>query len=142
MDTIPGSQAVLVPPSSFGEIEDLRRAGWEGVAFNLEVWDPALWPGIVPGKAAEMSQDKGREALEYAVGIFGKGNVTSVLIAGMEPKKSHWAGVEWLAQRGIYGVPIPGARHPALRWRVIRHPRPLGTWKWSPRPWTSGSSTV
>ena len=86
--------------------------GGEGVAFNLEVWDPALWPGIVPGKAAGLSQDKWLEALEYAVGIFGKGNVTSVLIAGMEPKKSHWAGVEWLAQRGIYGVPIPWSPTP------------------------------
>ena len=126
VDTIPGSQAVLVPPSSFEGIEELRNAGWEGVAFNLEVWDPALWPGIVPGKAAEMSQDKWLKALEYAVGIFGKGNVTSVLVAGMEPKKSHWAGVEWLAQRGIYGVPIPWSPTPGSP--LEGHQTPTAAW--------------
>ena len=126
VDTIPGSQAVLVPPSSFQQMEELREAGWEGVAFNLEVWDRALWPGIVPGKAAEMSQDKWLEALEHAVGVFGKGNVTSVLIAGMEPKKSHWAGVEWLAQRGIYGVPIPWKPTPGSP--LEGHQTPTADW--------------
>ena len=126
VEVIPGSQAVLVPPSNFQQMEELREAGWEGVAFNLEVWDRALWPGVVPGKAAEMSQDRWLEALEHAVGIFGKGNVTSVLIAGMEPKKSHWAGVEWLAQRGIYGVPIPWKPTPGSP--LEGHQTPTADW--------------
>ena len=126
VDTIPGSQAVLVPPSTFDGIEELRDAGWEGVAFNLEVWDPRLWPGIVPGKADTISRERWLESLERAVDVFGKGQVACVLVAGMEPKRSHWEGVEWLAQRGIYGVPIPWTPTPGSP--LEGHQTPTAAW--------------
>lgn len=139
VDSIPGSQAVLVPPSNLEEIDALREAGWEGVAFNLEVWDSKLWPGMAPGKAATISQDSWLEALEYSVGIFGKGQVNSVLVAGLEPKRSHWEGVEWLAQRGIYGVPIPwnptpgspleGHQTPTAAWHLEVVAKDLDIWE-------------
>lgn len=123
---IPNSQAVLVPPPSFEGIDALKEAGWKGVSFNLEVWDERLWGGFVPGKATSMSRERWLESLEYAVGVFGKGNVASVLIAGLEPKRSHWAGVEWLAERGIYGVPIPLA--PAPGSAIEGHQTPTAAW--------------
>lgn len=123
---IPGSQAVLVPPFSLNEVDALKQAGWEGVAFNLEVWDERLWPGIVPGKAALMPRERWLEALEYAVQVFGKGQVASVLVAGLEPKGSFLAGAEWLAQRGIYGVPIPWAPAPASA--LEGHQTPSAAW--------------
>lgn len=139
VDTIPGSQAVLVPPSTLSEIDGLKEAGWQGVAFNLEIWDPRLWPGIVPGKAAVLPREGWLEALEYAVGVFGKGQVTSVLVAGLEPKGSHWEGVEWLAERGIYGVPIPwsptpgspleGHQTPTAAWHLELAARTLDIWE-------------
>lgn len=139
VDTIPGSQAVLVPPQNLQEIEELREAGWQGVAFNLEVWSERLWPGIVPGKAATVSREQWLEALEHAVDVFGAGQVTSVLIAGLEPKESHWEGVEWLAQRGIYGVPIPwsptpgspleGHQTPTAAWHLEVVTRTLDIWE-------------
>ena len=139
VDTIPGGQAVLVPPSSVDHLEALKEAGWQGVAFNLEVWDPRLWPGIVPGKAAALSREGWEEALEKAVTIFGKGQVGSVLIAGLEPKESHWAGVEWLAQRGIYGIPIPwnptpgspleGHQTPTAAWHLEVVVKDLDIWE-------------
>ena len=119
-------QAVLVPPSSLEGIDELREAGWEEVAFNLEVWNERLWPGIVPGKAATVSRERWLEALEYAVKVFGKGKVASVLIAGLEPKESHWAGVEWLAERGIHGVPIPWTPTPGSP--LEGHQTPTAAW--------------
>ena len=136
--TIPSGQAVLVPPDR-GQMEELKEAGWQGVAFNLEVWDPRLWPGIVPGKAATLAREGWLEALEHAVQLFGKGNVASVLVAGLEPKATHWAGVEWLAQRGIYGVPIPwtptpgspleGHQTPTAAWHLELAARDLDIWE-------------
>ena len=139
VETIPGSQAVLVPPQDFREIEELRESGWEGVAFNLEVWNERMWPGFVPGKAATISRERWLEALEFAVGVFGKGQVTSVLVAGLEPKESHWEGVEWLGERGIYGVPIPwsptpgspleGHQTPTAAWHLEVTARTLDIWE-------------
>ena len=96
------------------------------MAFNLEVWSPGLWPGMAPGKAAVCPRDRWLEALEYAVEVFGKGGVTSVLIAGLEPKGSHWEGVEWMAKRGIYGVPIPWAPTPGSP--LEGHQTPTAGW--------------
>jgi len=126
VDTIPGSQAVLVPPPSLKQIEELKEAGWQGVAFNLEIWDERLWPGIVPGKAALMSRERWLEALEYAVQVFGKRYVASVLVAGLEPQASFLDGVEWLAKGGIYGVPIPWA--PAPGSALEGHQTPTAAW--------------
>jgi hypothetical protein len=151
VDSIPGSQAVLVPPTRLEELDDIKEAGWQGVALNLEVWDPRLWPGVVPGKAATLSREGWERALERAVEVFGPGQVASVLIAGMEPKESHWEGVEWLAQRGIYGVPIPwnptpgspleGHQTPTAAWHLEVVVKDLDIWDeygLDPHRYTSG----
>ncbi len=124
--TVPGSQAVLSPPESLDEIDALRDAGWEGVAFNLEVWDERLWPGFVPGKAALMSRDRWLASLEHAATVFGRGRGASVLVAGLEPKRSYVEGIAWLAARGIHGVPIPFA--PAPGSALEGHQTPTAAW--------------
>ena len=139
VDTIPNSQAAMVPPQSHQQIDKLKEAGWGGVAFNLEVWDPCLWPGIAPGKAALMSRDRWLESLEYATQVFGRGQVASVLLAGLEPKPSFLEGVEWMAQRGIYGVPLPwtptpgsaleGHQTPTAAWHLDIAARTLDIWE-------------
>jgi hypothetical protein len=53
--------------------------------------------------------------------------VASVQIAGLEPKESHWAGVEWLAERGIHGVPIPWS--PTAAWHLEVAARSLDIWE-------------
>jgi hypothetical protein len=138
VETIPNSQAVMVPPA-IHQLEELRRAGWQSVAFNLEVWDPRLWPGIVPGKAETLPRDAWLEALQKSVEVFGKGNVASVLVAGLEPKRAHWEGVAWLAERGIYGVPIPftptpgslleGHHTPTVEWHLEVVARDMDIWE-------------
>jgi len=60
----------------------------------MEIWNEGMWPGFVPDKNATMPKEKWLEALEFSVGVFGKGQVTTVLIAGLEPKESGWEGVE------------------------------------------------
>jgi hypothetical protein len=136
---VPGSQAVLAPPTRLEDLEALRDAGWEGVAMNLEVFDARLWPGIVPGKAALMPHARWLESLEHAARVFGKGRVASVLVAGLEPMRSHLEGVEWLAERGIHGVPIPftpapgsaleGFQTPTAAWHLAATVKVLDLWE-------------
>jgi hypothetical protein len=136
---VPGSQAVLAPPARHEELEALHEAGWEGVAMNLEVFDPRLWPGIAPGKAALMPQARWLESLERAARVFGKGRVASVLVAGLEPMRSHLEGVEWLAERGVHGVPIPfapapgsaleGFQTPTAAWHLAATVKVLDIWE-------------
>jgi biotin synthase-related radical SAM superfamily protein len=136
---VSGSQAVLVPPPRLEDLEALREAGWENVAMNLEVFDARLWPGMVPGKAALMTQARWLESLEHAARVFGKGRVASVLVAGLEPMRSHLEGVEWLAERGIYGVPIPftpapgsaleGFQSPTAAWHLTATVKVLDVWE-------------
>lgn len=137
--TVPGTQAVLAAPKDLSDLDRLRDAGWEGVALNLEVFDPRLWPGVVPGKAALMPQEQWLAALERAAQVFGKGNAASVLVAGLEPMKSHLAGVEHLAARGVYGVPIPftpapssaleGFQTPTAAWHLEATVKVLDLWE-------------
>jgi len=136
---IPGSQAVVVPPQKLHDMDKLKEAGWQGVSFNIEIWDERLWPGIVPGKAETLARARWIESLLYAVELFGKGNVASVLVAGLEPKRSHWEGVEWLAEHDIYGVPIPwtpapgspleGHQSPTAAWHLEVTARDLDFWE-------------
>ncbi len=137
--TIRGSQAVLAPPPKIEDIDALKEAGWEGVAFNAEIFDAKLWPGMVPGKAGLMTQEKWLASLEHAARVFGKGNAASVLVAGLEPMKSHLAGVEWMAERGIFGVPIPfspaassaleGFQTPTAAWHLSATAKVLDIWE-------------
>ncbi len=139
LGVVPGSQAVLAPPPRLEDLEALRDAGWEGVAMNLEVFDARLWPGIVPGKAALMPRARWLEALEHAARVFGKGRVASVLVAGLEPMRSHVEGVEWLAERGVHGVPIPftpapgsaleGFQTPTAAWHLAATAKVLDAWE-------------
>jgi len=136
--TVAGSQAVLCPPS-LSEVDALREAGWEGVAFNIEVWDERLWPGFAPGKAALLPREEWLRALEHAAQVFGKGKVASVIVAGLEPRGSVLDGIAWLAERGIYGVPIPwapapgsaleGHRTPTAEWHFDLLARVLDVWE-------------
>jgi hypothetical protein len=129
---------VVVPPQNLHDIDKLKKAGWQGVSFNIEIWDERLWAGIVPGKAEILSRERWIESLLYAVELFGKGNVASVLVAGLEPKRSHWKGVEWLAEHDIYGVPIPwtpapgspleGHQSPTTAWHLAVTARDLDFW--------------
>lgn len=71
------------PPNELFYIDELKKSGATAIIMNLEVADEELRKKICPGKAS-ISQLHYLYAYERAVKIFGVGNVSCVLIAGIQ----------------------------------------------------------
>ncbi len=90
-----------------------RDAGADSACYNLEVWDPATFAACCPGKSAHVGRDRWIAGLLGAVEAFGRGNVGSAFVAGLElvppgPGMSHPAflasvleGATFLLDQGI-----------------------------------------
>lgn len=65
------------------------------VCFNLEMWSEPLFNRICPGKARFVGYERWIAALETAVRYWGRGNVYSAMVAGIELEPEH--GLEWEA---------------------------------------------
>jgi len=63
------------------------------VCFNLEMWSEPLFAKISPGKNRYVGYRRWIEALETAVRYWGRGNVYSAMVAGIELEPEH--GLEW-----------------------------------------------
>ena len=119
--------AVIGAPQDLSIIEKYREAGWSNLSINLELWDRNLFNAICPGKAKRCGGwEHWVKALEYAVDIFGRGNVRSNIVAGLEPKASTLDGLEALATMGVIcyagawcpnpGSALEGHRTPEVDW--------------------------
>lgn len=106
---------VLMPPDDFAKIDRVHEAGLDTVTFNLEVWDENLFNIMTPGKAS-YGRDRMFAALDHAVTVFGKGNVLTNMIYGIQGYEfgnPQWVfdpareeeilldGIDQLLQRGI-----------------------------------------
>jgi hypothetical protein len=90
-----------------------KDAGADSANYNLEVWDAATFAACCPGKTAHVGRDRWIRGLVDAVEVFGKGNVGSAFVAGLElvppgPGMSHdeflasvLEGATFLLDRGI-----------------------------------------
>ena len=63
------------------------------VCFNLEMWSEPLFAKVCPGKNRYVGYHRWIEALETAVRYWGRGNVYSAMVAGIELEPEH--GLEW-----------------------------------------------
>jgi radical SAM protein (TIGR04043 family) len=91
--------AQLCPPEDFSYIKRLKEAGLNTISFNIEIFDEKIRSEICPGKA-KIPVSLYLDALSYAASIFGKNQVSSWLIAGLEPKESLMAGARAVAKAG------------------------------------------
>ena len=103
------------------------------VCFNLEMWSEPLFAKVCPGKNRYVGYGRWIEALETAVRLWGRGNVYSAMVAGIELEPEH--GLEWeeaarialqgaedLCSRGI--IPIYSLVWPVGGRTALRLPRP------------------
>jgi hypothetical protein len=106
------------------------------VCFNLEMFSERLFAKVCPGKNRYVGYHRWIEALETAVRHFGRGNVYSAMVAGIELEPEHelsWEdaartaveGADFLCSRGIipiYSLVWPsGGRHRPDYHSRIRH---------------------
>jgi radical SAM protein (TIGR04043 family) len=114
-------QAQCEPPDDFRWFQKLKDAGVDSLGMHLEAITPAVRTKIMPGKA-DVPVEYYFQAFEAAVAVFGRGQVSTYLLAGLgDSVEELVAGCDRLIQLGVYPfvvpfVPITGtplAHHPA-----------------------------
>ncbi len=114
-------QAQCEPPDDFVWFQRLKDAGIDGLGMHLEAVDPVVRAKIMPGKA-EVPVGYYFQAFEAAVQVFGWGQVSTYLLAGLgDSLETLLEACDRLINIGVYPfvvpfVPItdtPLANHPA-----------------------------
>lgn len=78
-----GVVVVITPPNNMKYIDELKKAGVEKVVFNLEAITEYGFEKYCPGKT-DLGYQYFMDRLKYAIEVFGKGNVWSNLVFGLE----------------------------------------------------------
>ena len=99
----------------------MKQAGIDSLGMHLEVVEPDVRRRILPGKS-EISLERYYEAFADAVGVFGRGQVSTYLLAGLGDSRDALINCSRrLIELGVYPfvvpfVPITGTpleHHPA-----------------------------
>ncbi len=100
-------QAQCEPPADFGWFARLRAAGVDALGMHLEAWDESVRARIMPGKA-EVTRAFYLEAFRAAVPVFGRGQVSTYLLAGLgDTAEGLCEAAEELIGLGIYPFIVP-----------------------------------
>lgn len=113
------------PPQFFNAMEIFKNAGVDEIGINIEIYNTLIAKQLIPGKARMIGRDTYFKTLINAVGCFGKTNVRSILIVGLEPFDSTLDGVRNLASIGV--APILSPFRPVRNTALESHPVPTGS---------------
>lgn len=120
-----GGTACVGAPSDLAVIEKYKEAGYRAISTNLEIWDENFFKTICPGKDQICG---GRQnwinALKKEVEVFGRGNVRSFFVAGIEPKSTLLDGLEYLTELGVVAIPLHWTPNPGSDLEGHRAPSP------------------
>lgn len=114
-------QVQCEPPDDFAWFQRLKDAGVDSLGMHLEAITPEVRTKIMPGKA-EVPVEFYFQAFEAAVQVFGWGQVSTYLLAGLgDSLEALVEGCDRLIKLGVYPfvvpfVPITGTpleNHPA-----------------------------
>ncbi len=84
------SSQLMAPAYSKAQYKRLHeRTGLTTVCPNIEVWDERLFKWICPGKERFVGREKWIRNTVEAVEVFGRGNVYTQVIGGVELAKPH-----------------------------------------------------
>jgi len=130
-------QAQCEPPADFSWFSQMRRAGVDTLGMHLEAWDEDVRTRIMPGKA-EVPRAFYLEAFAAAVEVFGRGQVSTYLLAGLgDTIEDLHDAARTLIPLGVYpfivpfvpvgGTPLAGHRPPSADFmRAVL--APVGEW--------------
>jgi radical SAM protein (TIGR04043 family) len=100
-------QAQCEPPADFGWFRRLHDAGVATLGMHLEAVSEPVRKRIMPGKA-EIPVSVYLEAFEAAVAVFGRGQVTTYILAGLGDTEDAIASLcEQVAELGVYPFVVP-----------------------------------
>jgi radical SAM protein (TIGR04043 family) len=100
-------QGQCEPPSDFGWFAQMRAAGIDSLGMHLEAWDESVRRHIMPGKA-EVPRAFYLEAFAAAVTVFGRGQVSTYLLAGLgDSVQSLHEAAQVLIDLGVYPFVVP-----------------------------------
>ena len=92
--------SIMTMPPPIDVLPQLKEAGVEEVAFNLEIADEHLASYLMPGKHNQ-GKTPYYETFRVAVQIFGIGNVRSALLVGLDKEKDLYNEIITLADMGV-----------------------------------------
>jgi radical SAM protein (TIGR04043 family) len=100
-------QAQCEPPADFGWFSRLRQAGVDSLGLHLEAVTERVRRRIMPGKA-EVPVNVYLEAFAAAVGVFGPGQVSTYILAGLgDTRQEILEMCERLVRLGVYPFVVP-----------------------------------
>jgi radical SAM protein (TIGR04043 family) len=100
-------QGQCEPPADFEWFVRMRDAGVDSLGMHLEAWNEAVRRQIMPGKA-EVTREFYLEAFVAAVEIFGRGQVSTYLLAGLgDTVESLHEAARVLIDLGVYPFIVP-----------------------------------
>jgi radical SAM protein (TIGR04043 family) len=100
-------QAQCEPPDDDRWFERMKASGVDALGMHLEVVTPALRERIMPGKA-EVSVERYFDAFAAAVPVFGRGQVSTYILAGLgDTKDAILQTCEKLVALGVYPFVVP-----------------------------------
>ena len=100
-------QAQCEPPDDFIWFDRMKAAGIDSLGMHLEAVDPEVRSRIMPGKA-EVPVSYYFEAFEAAVRVFGWGQVSTYLLAGLgDSLETLVKASKRLIQVGVYPFVVP-----------------------------------
>ncbi|MCM1426209.1 MAG: ATP-grasp domain-containing protein [Eubacterium sp.] len=94
----PISIMTMLPPKEI--LSQLKNAGVEEVAFNLEIANEELAGNLMPGKRNQ-AKNAYYDVLQEAVAVFGVGKVRSALLVGMDREQELYNEITTLAGLGV-----------------------------------------
>ncbi len=96
----------FAPPSDLSLLEKMKQSGINVCIMNIEIVDSALRKEICPGKSG-ITLEHYHKALEKAVKVFGRGQVSSVMIGGLQEWDDILAECELLTDLGVFPTIMP-----------------------------------
>ncbi len=90
-----------MPPKNLEILLELKDIGLDTISFNLECTTRFFFKKYCPGKENSYGYCNMRKALITAQNVFGKGNVYSMVILGIEPRETFVKGIEEILKAGI-----------------------------------------
>jgi radical SAM protein (TIGR04043 family) len=100
-------QGQCEPPDEDDWFARMKNAGVDALGMHLEAVTPDVRSRIMPGKA-QLSLDRYFEAFAAAVPVFGRGQVSTYILAGLgDSKEAILATCEKLIALGVYPFVVP-----------------------------------